>query len=117
MINPSSSYLSEQVFHLGLFGPEALDFLVDSGIFLQFFQSGPFAVQVGTKEARQEKHNLWLNVFVPVKAVRRARQRGSTEHSSSTESGSELLRKMILNPGTVFLFLMGEFPELPGLNG
>lgn len=41
-------YLSEQVLHLGLFGPEALDLLVDSGIFLKLLQSGPLAVKVGT---------------------------------------------------------------------
>lgn len=37
------------MFHLRLFGPEAFNLLVDSGVFLQLFQSSPLAVQVGTK--------------------------------------------------------------------
>lgn len=45
-------YLGEQVFHLGLFGPEAFDLLVDPRILLQLLQSGPFTVKVGTETKR-----------------------------------------------------------------
>lgn len=47
-------YLCEQVLHLSLFGPEAFNLLVYSWILLQFYQGGPFAVQVGT-DLRQEE--------------------------------------------------------------
>lgn len=42
-------YLCEQMFHLSLFGPETLNLLVDSGIFLQLLQRRPFTVKVRTK--------------------------------------------------------------------
>lgn len=48
-------YLSKKMLHLGLFGPEAFDLLVDSGIFLQLLQRRPLAVQVGTEEKYQSK--------------------------------------------------------------
>lgn len=46
-------YLGEQMFHLGLFGPETFYLLVDSRILLQFLQSGPFTVKVGTKTTKR----------------------------------------------------------------
>jgi len=46
-------YLSEQVFHLGLLGPEAFDLLLDAGIFLQLLHRGPLAVKVGTETQRR----------------------------------------------------------------
>lgn len=45
----SDGYLCKQVLHLGLLGPEALDLLVNSRIFLELVQRGPFTVQVRTR--------------------------------------------------------------------